>query len=216
MIPLSSAWMVEVVVPQEAVEAVEEILSNRFSAVSSFVNDHTGRWALSGISVDRPNREELETALALSAAVLKIETPKPEFFELSSRDWVDENQARFPPVEVGRVFVRGSHYDGEIPHGRIGLEINAATAFGSGEHQTTRGCLLALQDLKARSFSTPLDVGCGSGILSMCMAKLWRVPVTAVDIDPESVRVSQLNIALSVWKSMGNGEFLQFYFGAFF
>ncbi len=197
MIPLSSAWMVEVVVPKEAVEAVEEVLLHRFGAVSAFENERTKRWDMSGISADRPDREELETALAQVAKELNIDTPKPQLYELSSRDWVDENQAHFPPVEVGRVFVRGSHYEGDIPTGRIGLEINAATAFGSGEHQTTRGCLLALQDIKDRRFRKPLDVGCGSGILSMAMAKLWRIPITAVDIDPESVRVSRWNFQLN-------------------
>jgi len=210
MIPVSSAWMVEIVVPKQAVGAMEEVLSNRFSAVSMFEDERTKRWNLSGVSIDRPNREELETALALAAKELNIDTPKPQLYELSSRDWVDENQARFPPVEVGRIFVRGSHYEGEIPPGRIGLEINAATAFGSGEHQTTRGCLLALQDLKAQRFSNPLDVGCGSGILSMAMAKLWHIPITAVDIDPESVRVSKLNMELNelshrVRVGLGNG-----------
>lgn len=194
MIPLSSVWMVEVVVPKEARDTVDDVLALKFSAVSAFVNETTGHWTVSGISAEKPNREALETSLAQAIAPFKIDMPKVQFFELSSRDWVDENQANFPPVEVGRIFVRGSHYDGPVPNGSIGLEINAATAFGSGEHQTTRGCLLALQDLKGKKFRNPLDVGCGSGILSMSMAKLWNVPVTAVDIDPESVRVSKANL----------------------
>ena len=194
MIPLSSVWMVEIVVPKEVRDTVDDVLALRFSAVSAFENEATGHWTVSGISAEKPNREALETSLALAIAPFKIEMPKVQFFELSSRDWVDENQANFPPVEVGRIFVRGSHYDGPVPNGGVVLEINAATAFGSGEHQTTRGCLLALQDLKGKKFRKPLDVGCGSGILSMSMAKLWNVPVTAVDIDPESVRVSKANL----------------------
>jgi ribosomal protein L11 methyltransferase len=81
----------------------------------------------------------------------------------------------------------------------ISLEINAATAFGSGEHETTTGCLLTLDDLatEGRQFQKPLDMGCGSGILAIAIAKTWNIPVVAADNDPESIRVTQYNATLN-------------------
>jgi ribosomal protein L11 methyltransferase len=83
------------------------------------------------------------------------------------------------------------------------LRVNAGTAFGSGEHESTYGCLLALDRLRRltahawairRSRPALLDLGCGSGILAMAMAKAWRGPVVAADIDPEAVRVTTYNV----------------------
>jgi ribosomal protein L11 methyltransferase len=111
--------------------------------------------------------------------------------ELEIKDWVSEVERGFPPLNIGRFYVHGSHIKDQVPCGKIGLEINAGIAFGSGEHSTTSGCLLALGILaKKRNFLRPLDVGCGSGILALAMAKLWRVPVAGTDIDPVSVAVS--------------------------
>jgi len=81
-----------------------------------------------------------------------------------------------------------------MPGGVIPLQLDAGTAFGSGEHPTTAGCLLALDRLARKfRFKHPLDVGCGSGILALAMAKTWRVPVLASDIDLESVLVARAN-----------------------
>jgi ribosomal protein L11 methyltransferase len=85
------------------------------------------------------------------------------------------------------------------PAGSVTIEINAATAFGSGEHETTTGCLLTLDTLakQGRLFRKPLDMGCGSGILAIAIAKTWGIPVAAVDNDPESVRVTANNAILN-------------------
>jgi len=109
------------------------------------------------------------------------------------KDWLKHVHENFPPVTVGGFFVFGSHYEDAPPDGTVPLRIDAATAFGSGEHETTRGCLLALERLKkqGRDFKRGLDMGCGSGILAVGMVKLWPdMRVDAVDIDPESVRVT--------------------------
>lgn len=112
---------------------------------------------------------------------------------LPETDWLQHVHENFPPIVSGRFFIYGSHYEGEHPPGLIPLKIDAATAFGSGEHETTRGCLLLLERLKdeGRVFRNGLDMGCGSGILAIAMQKLWpAIKVTAIDIDPESVTVT--------------------------
>ncbi|MFN7662244.1 MAG: 50S ribosomal protein L11 methyltransferase [Alphaproteobacteria bacterium] len=114
--------------------------------------------------------------------------------EIPEKNWLLENQLSFPPLEVGSFFIHGSHFDGAIPPEKIALHINAALAFGSGEHGSTKGCLMALCSLKQKP-KTALDMGCGSGILAMAAARLFNIPVTAVDIDPFSVETTKENIS---------------------
>jgi ribosomal protein L11 methyltransferase len=135
---------------------------------------------------------ETEIRLALTAAgdggrLLNIVEER-----LPERDWLAENRRDFPPQRIGRFFVHGSHWRGATPASSIPIEIDAATAFGTGEHPSTRGCLLALDRLaRRRRFRRPLDIGTGSGILAIAAAKRLRRAVIAGDIDPEAVRVAR-------------------------
>ncbi|MGQ0526600.1 MAG: 50S ribosomal protein L11 methyltransferase [Alphaproteobacteria bacterium] len=107
-------------------------------------------------------------------------------------DWLKLCYQQFPSFTVGPFFIHGSHYDSEVPDGLTGLQIDAATAFGSGEHGTTKTCLQALLDLNAQGVCpwNVLDMGAGSGILGIAAWKLWKTPVLCVDNDPECVRVA--------------------------
>src|SRR5205823_2106389 len=110
---------------------------------------------------------------------------------LPERDWLAENRRAFPPVRVRRFFIHGSHWREAAPAGMIPIEIDAATAFGTGEHASTSGCLLALDRLaRRRRFRRPLDIGTGSGILAIAAAKRLHRTVLASDIDPAAVRVA--------------------------
>jgi ribosomal protein L11 methyltransferase len=137
----------------------------------------------------------LDIRLALLAAVAggKLEHIIEE--RLAERDWLLENRRAFPPIRIGRFFVHGSHWHGPPPSGAIAIEIDAATAFGTGEHPSTRGCLLALDDLaRRRRFRRPLDIGTGSGVLAIAAAKRLHRKVTAGDIDPDAVRVARHHV----------------------
>ncbi|MFA5593072.1 MAG: 50S ribosomal protein L11 methyltransferase [Micavibrio sp.] len=114
-----------------------------------------------------------------------------------NRDWLAESYHALPPFSVGPFFIYGSHYAGPLPDGEIPLMIEAATAFGSGEHGTTSRCLLAIDHVKKSGFTPKniLDMGCGSGILAIGAAKLWPdIPIEAADNDPECVRVTLRHI----------------------
>lgn len=113
---------------------------------------------------------------------------------LPETDWVAEGLKSLAPVQAGRFIVHGSHDRGGIPAGRIAIEIDAGRAFGTGHHATTAGCLGVLDRLlRARRYRTPLDLGAGSGVLAIAMAKALKVPVLATDIDAEAVEVAQTN-----------------------
>ncbi len=109
-----------------------------------------------------------------------------------NKDWLKENLASFKPIICSDFYIFSEYAENaHCPKGLIPLKLNAATAFGSGEHSTTQGCLSALSILKNQeNIKKILDMGCGSGILSFAAAKLFKTKVIAADIDPESVRVT--------------------------
>lgn len=117
---------------------------------------------------------------------------------LPQKDWVEAVYQVTPPLNLGKFYIYGSHIQKPESNDLIPLLVGAATAFGSGQHESTEGCLKALTLLSnQRSFEHPLDMGCGSGILAMAMAKLWNVEVLGCDNDPEAVRVTLENAELN-------------------
>ena len=118
--------------------------------------------------------------------------------ELPDRDWVKHSLEGLAPVIAGRFFLHGSHDRAARRSGGIPLEIDAGTAFGTGHHGTTSGCLLALDAiLKRRKPERILDLGCGTGVLAIAAAQATKQKTLATDIDPEAVRVTQANAALN-------------------
>jgi ribosomal protein L11 methyltransferase len=110
------------------------------------------------------------------------------------QDWVKLSQEGLPPVRAGRFFVYGAHDRGTVPPGVIPLRIEAGLAFGTGHHESTALCLALISDLaKCHRFRRVLDLGCGTGVLAIAMARLWRSPVLAADIDPVAVGVTHDN-----------------------
>jgi ribosomal protein L11 methyltransferase len=171
------------------------LLDEMTGAASAF-ETAVAEWRLEAYPRSALLGPELHAQLALAAAgaggaVLEIVEEK-----LRDRDWLAENKLSFPPLRVDRFFIYGSHYRGAVPAGAIGIAVDAATAFGTGEHPSTHACLLALAGLaRPRRFRKPLDIGTGTGILSIAAAKLLRRNVLAGDIDPGAVRVARHNIA---------------------
>jgi ribosomal protein L11 methyltransferase len=112
-------------------------------------------------------------------------------------DWVAENQRSFRPFQVGPFWVHSSHARDGLPAGLLPLEIDAGMAFGTGTHATTRGCLGMLATLDPAETANAVDVGCGSGILAIAMAKLWKRAVVGGDNDPQAVEVAVENAELN-------------------
>jgi ribosomal protein L11 methyltransferase len=115
---------------------------------------------------------------------------------VEARDWVRESLKGLAPVAAGRFFLYGSHDRAARRAGGISLEIDAGTAFGTGHHGTTAGCLMAFDlILKRRKPRQVLDLGCGTGVLALAAAAMLKRNVLATDIDPEAVRVALCNAA---------------------
>ena len=136
--------------------------------------------------------EEAEDARELDELRNGIVAPMPQ------QDWVRQSLEGLAPVTAGRFFLHGSHDRHRRRPGGIALEIDAGTAFGTGHHGTTEGCLMALDRiLKRRTPANILDVGCGTGVLATAAAKATGRAALASDIDPEAVKVTIANAALN-------------------
>jgi ribosomal protein L11 methyltransferase len=121
------------------------------------------------------------------------------FDTVEAKDWVKASLEDLVPVPAGRFVVHGRHDRARIAPNKIGIEIEAALAFGTGHHGTTRGCLLLLDHvLKAWRPRRILDLGTGTGVLAIAAAKALHDKVLASDIDPLSVQVARENARLNV------------------
>ncbi|MBV9859479.1 MAG: 50S ribosomal protein L11 methyltransferase [Alphaproteobacteria bacterium] len=180
----------------EAALDAAAILDAAAGAVSAFESaDGPTEWRVEAYPRGSILTAELELRLALAAASGGGTLVEIGEERLRERDWVAENRLAFPPLRIGRLWIHGSHERAPPPPGAIAIEIDASIAFGTGEHPSTRGCLLAMQQLTARRrFRRPLDIGTGSGILAIAAARLLRRPVLAADIDAASVRLARENV----------------------
>lgn len=186
---------ISVTVPEAALEAFEAALSNACDTVGFFRDHDTGDWRLEAVKRVGANDTELTASIALAAAVTGV-SPLLERASTEAEGWLARSYASFPEQVIGRRFaVRGTHLAGPPTAGRITLILDAALAFGSGEHGSTRGCLVALETVSRRRPRRILDVGTGSGILAMAAARLLKRTVLATDIEPWSVRVTRANAA---------------------
>lgn len=113
-------------------------------------------------------------------------------------DWVAKSLEGLKPVRAGGFVVHGAHDREELQPGEIAIEIEAGLAFGTGHHGTTAGCLEMLARLvPARRPANALDLGTGSAVLAIAIARLAPIPVLATDIDPVAVAVAADNVALN-------------------
>lgn len=154
-------------------------------------DDETGLWDVGGHFDGRPDLAGL--------ALLAMIHGAPDFTvaKVDERDWVAQVRSELTPVAAGRFVVYGSHDRGNIPSNLIGLEIEAAQAFGTGHHASTQGCLTALDRL-ARSGLVArrvADIGGGTGVLAMAAVSIWPARAIASDIDPVATSTARENVA---------------------
>src|SRR5450432_3931726 len=186
---------------RRVVDLLTEIFFEGQAAIAAFERPD-GRWGVTMHFAEVPNQASICELVRLAAGddvALDI-----GFDTVEAKDWVKATLEELVTVRAGRFIVHGHHYRAKIPPNKLGIEIEAALAFGTGHHGTTRGCLLLLDSvLKARRPRRVLDLGTGTGVLAIAAAKALRRRILASDIDPVSVKVAQENARLN-----GSGNWL--------
>src|SRR3984885_11960099 len=180
---------------KRVVDLLTEVFFEGQAAIAAFERPD-GRWDIIAHFAEPPDqplvRELVVNAAGAEAAQTII------FDTVEAKDWVKASLEDLVPVPAGRFMVHGAHDRSRVPANKLGIEIEAALAFGTGHHGTTRGCLLLLDRvLKAYYPRRVLDVGTGTGVLAIAAAKALHRTVLASDIDPASVRVARDNARLN-------------------
>jgi ribosomal protein L11 methyltransferase len=180
---------------KRVVDVLTEIFFEGEAAVAAFERPD-GRWDVTVHFADAPDQAQLR-ALVTNAASAEIANTL-SFDTVEARDWVKASLEDLVPVPAGRFVVHGAHDRERVPQNKLAIEIEAALAFGTGHHGTTRGCLLLLDHvLKAYPPRRVLDLGTGTGVLGIAAAKALKIGVLASDIDPPSVKVARENARLN-------------------
>jgi ribosomal protein L11 methyltransferase len=155
-----------------------------------------GRWGITMHFAEAPDPISIRELVAIAAGddvALAV-----SFDTVEAKDWVKATLEELVPVRAGRFIVHGRHDRAKVPPNKLGIEIEAALAFGTGHHGTTRGCLMLLDSvLKACRPRRVLDLGTGTGVLGISAAKALRLRVLASDIDPLAVKVARDNARLN-------------------
>jgi ribosomal protein L11 methyltransferase len=186
---------------EQSARRVANLFAESFAAdeiAVSLVDNGQGNWRMTVHFRAPPDESAMRDLAAVAAGpqagqALRFET-------IAAKDWVGESLAGLKPVSAGRFIVHGAHDCGSVAPNRIGIEIEAALAFGTGHHGTTRGCLFALDHICKLRGQAPrriLDVGTGTGVLAIATSRALRRDVLATDIDISSVRVARDNARLN-------------------
>jgi ribosomal protein L11 methyltransferase len=184
---------------ERTAKRVADLLTESFfegQAVIAAFEGPGGRWDITMHFAEVPDQGSIRELVALAAG---DEIARNITFDtVEAKDWVKATLDELVPVRAGRFVVHGRHDRAKIPPNKLGIEIEAALAFGTGHHGTTRGCLVLLdQVLKAHRPRRVLDLGTGTGVLAIAAAKALHDAVLASDIDPSSVLVAAENARLN-------------------
>ena len=154
------------------------------------LEDGSGEWEVGAYFIEKPDEISLlllENAFDAGGFVIS---------KIPETDWVAKVKRELSPVEAGRFFVCGKHDLKKTPTDRVGLLIEASMAFGTGHHGTTKGCLLALDKIlsEVTNLKNVIDIGCGTAVLAMAVAKTSSAEIMASDVDPVAVEVALANL----------------------
>ncbi|HZE53953.1 MAG TPA: 50S ribosomal protein L11 methyltransferase [Bradyrhizobium sp.] len=191
---------------EQVAKRVVDLLTESFfegqAAIAAFEGPG-GRWDITVHFAEAPNQSSIRELVRLAAGddvALAV-----SFDTVEAKDWVRATLEELVPVRAGRFIVHGRHDRERVPPNKLRIEIEAALAFGTGHHGTTRGCLILLGEvLKACRPRRVLDLGTGTGVLAIAAAKALHRKVLASDIDPLSVRVAAENARLN-----GSGDLVE-------
>jgi ribosomal protein L11 methyltransferase len=196
-------WQSRFVVPAAAVALFLDALEEDAVSVAAFEERpadgvEAELWRVEMLHEVEPDGEALAARLAPLAERSGLSRIEVTVVPLAVTDWLLRTAESFPAHPIGRFWIHGAHLTGPPPEGLVPIQLDAGLAFGSGEHPTTEGCLLALDRLARRHrLRRVLDLGCGAGILAIAAAKLWPARVVAVDNDLIAVDVARANATIN-------------------
>jgi ribosomal protein L11 methyltransferase len=182
----------------DAYALVDAVMARDDLAITASAHEdaETGTWVFEATCDETPDVAAfaaLAEALFGGALDFTVEPIDP------SVNWVAKSLEGLKPVVAGGFYVYGSHDEATVPTvGVTPILVDAAQAFGTGHHETTAGCLEAIDRvLKKRQFRSMIDVGTGTGLLAIALAKRTRRPIIASDIDPVAVVTTDENARLN-------------------
>ncbi|SEI19752.1 50S ribosomal protein L11 methyltransferase [Tardiphaga sp. OK245] len=177
------------------VDLLTESFEEGQAAIAAFESPE-GRWDVTVHFADPPDETSIRELVSLASD--DTVAASIVFDSIEAKDWVKESLKGLVPVRAGRFIVHGQHDRDQVRPNQLGIEIEAALAFGTGHHGTTRGCLIYLDYvLRAKAPKRMLDLGTGTGVLAIAAAKATKRRVLATDIDPMSVKVARENMRLN-------------------
>ncbi len=191
-----TAWQATFTLKKQDWQSVDAALSDAFEAlvVKPVIDgDPQSDENVMLIFPEQPDKDDLHEHLSAIFGACDVAMPEIAITAMPDIDWLQHVYESLTPIEAGRFFVHGAHVK-DIPADKVTIVIEAAAAFGTGEHPTTKGCLTMLDIyLQTEKPNKILDMGCGSGILAIAAAKVLKDTnvILGVDIDASSVRVAQ-------------------------
>lgn len=194
-------WLISLQAPQIVAHNISEALEPFTESVSLF-EDKTDStlWQIQALTSVMPPYDDLQQMIKTICNLHKISLPLIHLEEIPDKNWLTENEMSFSPLAIGSFYIHGAQYGAKgLPPDKICLQIDASTAFGTGRHGTTQGCLEALEILheEGLKLQSILDIGTGTGILAIACAKIFKRPVIATDIDPEAIHKANENTHLN-------------------
>jgi ribosomal protein L11 methyltransferase len=154
-------------------------------------------WRMDAYFEGEPDGADLDLLLALTPSARGT---RPSVEKLGDADWVTLSQAGLEPIRAGRFFVHTPAHRAEVPPGAVALEIDAGRAFGTGQHETTTGCLIALDRIRAAGVRVAnlADIGTGTGLLAFAALRLWPgARAIASDVDAVAIEFAAANAAVN-------------------
>lgn len=199
----ASTWKLSVISPITLVSELEDLLLEfdyeNSPTLSDFEieGDFENR-LLEAYFTRKPQKTDLIEAIKKITKLYDISPLQVTIEKVEDKNWVIESQKLLKPVDAGIFYVFGEHDKDSIPDNKIPIMIEAGQAFGTGNHETTKGCLLALTEIDLdEKIDVSLDLGTGSGVLAIAVAKKWNKKVVATDIDPIATQTALENFILN-------------------
>ncbi len=183
-------WRVALAAAPELAEAYTAAFEDA-AALTVMIPPRKKEARIEALYEQKPDKSDITARVAIIAAIQGAKAPRLKIGETPKLDWLKKVAGDFPPFDVARWTIYGAQHRDKVLRPRLALQIDATSAFGTGEHPTTKGCLIVLdQLLKQKAPQRTLDMGCGSGILAMAYARATHGKAVAVDLDPESVLIA--------------------------